>query len=141
MARILVIDDEDQIRMVVSKACSSWEHQVSEAENGEQALRLLEDETFDLVITDIHMPVMDGIELVTSLRDHAADVRILAISGGWSRRAKEEVLLDAALLGADMVLPKPFSLEELRSAVDGLLEGGAPPVARESTPEGTPGTG
>ncbi len=130
MARILVIDDDAQVRSLVARACSSWSHEVAEAEDGLAATFLMDEEAYDLVITDIHMPEMDGIELVTSLRDQAADVKILAISGGWSGRAKEEVLLDADLLGADLVLPKPFTLDELRFAVDGLLRisGSPPPI-------------
>jgi DNA-binding response OmpR family regulator len=127
MARILVIDDDPQIRRLVARACSSWNYHVSEAEDGLAATLLMEDESYDLIITDIHMPEMDGIELVTALRDRSANVKILAISGGWSGRAKEEVLLDADLLGADLVLPKPFTLDELRSAVDGLVKGKAQP--------------
>lgn len=121
MARILVIDDNRQIRAIILKACQSWGHHVRDAADGMVATRLMETGCFDLVITDIHMPVMDGIEVLTSLRNDAAKVRILAISGGWSGREKEEVLLDAEMLGADAVLSKPFSLDELRSAVDGLL--------------------
>lgn len=120
MARILVIDDDPQVRSVVSKDCSSWGHRVSEAADGLGGMRLVETRAHDL-ITDIHMPEMDGIELVTALRERSASVRILAISGGWSRRAKEEVLLDADMVGADLVLPKPFTLEELRRAVHGLV--------------------
>jgi DNA-binding response OmpR family regulator len=130
MARILVIDDDAQVRRLVARACSSWNHEVSEAEDGLAATFLMDEEAYDLVITDIHMPEMDGIELVTSLRDRSTAVKILAISGGWSGRAKEEVLLDADLLGADQVLPKPFTLQELWEAVAGLLRatGPHPPI-------------
>lgn len=126
MARILVIDDDEQVRIGILKACRTWGHHVRDAADGMVATQLMETGCFDLVITDIHMPGMDGIEVLTSLRNDAAEVRILAISGGWSGREKEEVLLDAELLGADTVLSKPFSLSELRSAIDELLSTNPP---------------
>lgn len=121
MARILVIDDDEHVRRFLLKACSRWGHQVSGAADGLAAVQLMETESYDLIITDIHMPAMDGIEIMTFLRERASRVSILAISGGWAGRGKEDVLVDAELLGADAVLSKPFSLDELRSTIDGLL--------------------
>lgn len=122
MAHILVIDDDAKVRKALRKTLSAQGHAVFEAQDGAAAVRLVEDEPIDLVITDIHMPNMDGIEMVTFLRERENSPKILAISGGWSARAGEEVLLDAKLLGADQILPKPFTFQKLQQTVESLLD-------------------
>jgi two-component system KDP operon response regulator KdpE len=122
MAHILVIDDDTKVRSALKKTLSAQGHDVSEAADGAAAVRLIEEESIDLVITDMHMPNMDGIEIVTYLREREDCPKILAISGGWSARAGEEVLLDAKLLGADQILPKPFTFQKLQHTVETLLD-------------------
>jgi DNA-binding response OmpR family regulator len=122
MARIVVIEDDLELRRILVKGCAAAGHEVMEASNGARALELLAEKRVDLVITDIHMPTMDGIEVINLLRDAEAAPRILAISGGWRARPAREVLMDADLLGADRILKKPFTLKELRTYVDELLD-------------------
>ncbi len=121
MARVLIIDDDDHLRRALLKALAGWGHQASGAADGMTGHTLLSGEAFDLVITDIHMPGMDGIEIITRLSETAADTAILAISGGGSRGGKTEVLMDAKLLGANAVLAKPVDLDQLRAVVEDLL--------------------
>ncbi len=86
MARILVIDDDDQIRRVLRRALEAEGHEVLEAGNGKTALRVHRTSPAELVITDIHMPEMSGIELATSIRKIRPETKVLFISG-YSVRA------------------------------------------------------
>jgi CheY-like chemotaxis protein len=89
-------------------------HHVTEAPNGAEALSSFRMGEFDLVITDLEMPVMDGSELATSLKLSAPALPILMVTGsGRARRNAENPV--------DSVLGKPFTVSELRSAVDNLL--------------------
>jgi DNA-binding response OmpR family regulator len=94
-------------------------HQVSEAGNGLDGLRLFRAEGADVVVTDLIMPEKEGIETILDLREESELVRILAISGGDGLRS--ERLSDALELGADAALAKPFTVDQLREAVAALL--------------------
>lgn len=121
MARILIIDDDNAVRRMLVRACTVQGHRVLDAPSGAGALEFLRKETQDLVITNIQMPLMDGVEIIKLLRDTGATAKVLAISqGGWTRPG-EEVLLDARLLGADRVLQKPFTLQELNTTIEEML--------------------
>ena len=115
MARILVIDDEPQIRRMIHRALASLHHSVFEAQDGEEGLEVLERERPAVVITDILMPNREGIETITAIRRTSAAVKIIAISGGTF------YLSAAKKLGADAVLSKPFRAEDLIDTVDRLL--------------------
>ncbi len=121
MTRILVIDDEDQIRLVLRKSLEHDGYQVMDAPNGNEGLKLCQEEPFDLVITDILMPEKDGIETIGEIRRYFPETRIIAISGGGQRLKANDVLHTAGILGAQCTLFKPFESEELLSAVSDLL--------------------
>jgi DNA-binding response OmpR family regulator len=74
----------------------------------------------EVVVTDINMPDMDGIEIVTALREASSNVGVIAMSGG-GLFAPGLLLDSAAALGADLTLEKPFDLDQLSSAIDGVL--------------------
>jgi len=119
MARILVIDDEVEVRRAVTTYLRGLGHEVLSAANGREAIATLSTGPVDLLVTDINMPEMDGIEIVSSLREAASRVPIIAMSGGGL--FDKGMLLDSAqALGADRTLEKPFDLEELRHAVEEL---------------------
>lgn len=120
MARILIIDDNAELRTVMRRILESQGHRVSEAEDGRRGLLRLADQPVELVITDIIMPEQEGIEVILEIRKHAAGPKILAISGGSSFDA-ESLLSDAQALGADAVLSKPFTAAALRARVESLL--------------------
>lgn len=118
MARILVVDDEELIRMTIAQALEGRGHAVVTAVDGVDGLRQFRaGAPFDLVITDIVMPNKPGIETIRELRALAADVRIMAMSGG-SRSKSDGQLAVAKTLGVSAVLKKPFALAELYRAVD-----------------------
>lgn len=123
MAEILIIDDEPGVLGVLRRILENAGHSVTEAPNGEVALREFEDKPADLVITDIFMPEMDGIEFLVHLRTAFPDARVLAMSGGGPL-PRDQALSDASLLGADQILQKPFDRENLLEAVDRVLAPG-----------------
>lgn len=122
MASILVIDDEPSLRRSLRRILELDGHEVIEAEDGRAALALEEDRSVDLIITDVFMPEMDGIEFLIEHQERRPDVPIIAISGGGFAD-KEHVLTDAGMIGAVATLSKPLSIDAVREAVALALGG------------------
>lgn len=121
MTTILLVDDEDLLREGVREILEMSDYSVIEARDGEEALALFAINNVDLVISDIVMPNMDGVDFVTRLRESFPDVPILTISGG-SRVVSARFGLDSALLsGANASLTKPFNAKQLLEKVQQLL--------------------
>ena len=121
MAEILVIDDEPQMQRLLARILKRAGHRVHLANNGEDGLGLFHRVHPALVITDIVMPGMEGIEVIRELRQEAPTIPILAISGGGPA-----VYLRAATgLGATAALAKPFGATELLAVVERLLKEGS----------------
>lgn len=117
MANILIIDDEDMVRMVLKQSLEKAGHSVTEAGDGEKGVAALSGAAFDLVITDIVMPRREGIETIIEIRKTAPETPIIAISGGG--RIGPENYLDAAVkMGATHVFAKPFDRAELLQTVE-----------------------
>lgn len=114
--RILVVDDETQITRVLRTSLSSHGYDVRVANDGETALEIMKDWSPDLVITDLSMPNMDGLELTRRLRTKA-QVPIVILSVRGEERTKVQAL-DA---GADDYVTKPFGMEELLARVRATL--------------------
>jgi two-component system, OmpR family, KDP operon response regulator KdpE len=123
--RILVVDDEPQITRVLRTSLSSQNYDVRVANDGETALEIMKDWTPDLVITDLSMPNMDGLELCRRLRA-STQIPIIVLSVRGEERTKVQAL-DA---GADDYVTKPFGIEELRARVRANLRR-APPTEPE----------
>ncbi len=115
-SRILVVDDETQITRVLRTTLSSHAYDIRVANDGEGALQVMKDWTPDLVITDLSMPNMNGLELTRRLRNFTS-VPIIILSVRGEERTKVEAL-DA---GADDYVTKPFSMEELLARVRACL--------------------
>ncbi len=120
MSRILVIDDEEPVRLLLRKMLEQAGHEVDVASGGSSGIELYRQRGADIVITDILMPGMDGIETIRQLRRESPGVRILAISGG-GRIGADHYLCLAGKLGALSELSKPFSRQSLIDEVDTLL--------------------
>ncbi len=120
MARVLVIDDDEQIRTLLKHMLVGAGHQVEEAVDGAEGLRLFGKRPPDLVLTDINMPGLDGHDVITAIRELHAYVPIIAVSGGGAIAA-DELLLKASALGAFEIVMKPFEFRQLVGAVERAL--------------------
>lgn len=120
MARILLVDDNDEVRRAMGRVLSRLGHDVIPAADGRQALKALAGDPCDLVLTDINMPEMDGIELIMALREGWPKVPVIAVSGG-GLVPKELLLANAEVLGVVSTLSKPVGFDELQEAVNGAL--------------------
>ena len=127
MASLLLIDDDEPLRTVTAEVLRSAGHTVHEAPDGKSGLKLCRAGAYDLIITDMMMPEMDGVELMVGLQHTAPRPRVIAISGG-SRFSNPVYLPMAKKLGAQRVLQKPFRPEELVQAVAEVLAEPAPPT-------------
>jgi two-component system cell cycle response regulator CpdR len=123
--RILIADDEDSMRLLVARAIAMDGHETVTAQDGAEALELLTRENggFDLLLTDIQMPVMDGIALALAAARDFPDLVILLMTGFADQRERASNL--SAI--AHDVITKPFSVADIRTAVaDALAAGKAP---------------
>lgn len=119
IATILLIDDEEQVRILFQVTLEEAGYRVLTAENGKHGLRLLERQEVDVILVDILMPDMDGLDLIALLRKTRPAIKIIAISGGSGGGD----YLDAAKgLGAHATLNKPFSPQALLEAVASQLK-------------------
>lgn len=123
MARILLIDDEDLVRATLRYALERAGHSVVEAGNGREGIAILDRGGIDLMVTDIVMPEMEGIETIRTVRREHPEVKIVAMSG--VAVVAVDFLELAGRLGADEILRKPFSAKTLTDAVERILPRGA----------------
>jgi DNA-binding response OmpR family regulator len=117
---LLVVDDDEAIRRGIAKTLNDAGYSVIAAGNGSEALRLCQETEPELVITDVAMPVRDGIDTLMELRRSGAEVKILAMTGG-RQPGSVDVAETLRRLGADDVLLKPFEPEVLLAKVDRLI--------------------
>jgi DNA-binding response OmpR family regulator len=120
MARILVIDDDDDVRRAIRRHLESDGHEVVEAPHGKAGMKLFRDQPADLVVTDLFMPEQEGLETIRELRRSYTDPKILVVTGAAPGGAFD-FRAHATMLGAGATLSKPFTREELLSAVHTLL--------------------
>jgi CheY-like chemotaxis protein len=123
MARILIIDDDAVMRHAMRASLERHGHQVAEAGDGKAGLAVYKENVFDLVITDIIMPGMEGLETVQALRKFTPTLKIIAMSAGGKGSADDYLEL-ASRFGARRTLRKPFTAEELLAAVSAELGSG-----------------
>jgi YesN/AraC family two-component response regulator len=121
MCDILIIDDEPMICKGLKVALEIEGHKIMIANDGDEAMRIMEEYRPHLIITDILMPERDGIEIILLIKKQFPQIKILAISGG-GRISAQSYLNDAKHLGASGVLAKPFSTEELFCEIQSLFE-------------------
>jgi DNA-binding response OmpR family regulator len=122
MPRILLIEDDPSVRSFMRRALERAGHDVREAADGRAGLEQLSGPPVDLVITDLIMPNMEGIEFILRLRRRDPALRVIAVSGGG--RLSPKTYLDIAqACGAAKVLAKPLPIDEILAAVDEVLKG------------------
>ncbi|CAA7622232.1 response regulator [Magnetospirillum sp. SS-4] len=118
MSRILIVEDTKLMRDTLVDVLGATGHDVVTADNGAEAVDMVAaGSLFDIIITDIIMPEMDGIQTILELQTMLPEARIIAISGGSARMEKTQGLDTARRLGAVAVLEKPFEVDALLNAV------------------------
>ena len=120
MKNVLVVDDDPSIRALIRLYLEGAGYGVVEAADGREAMALLDGQAADLVILDIFMPEMDGLEVLQVLRGHSTACKVMAISGG-SAKIGMDLLGHATIFGADLVLEKPFGEATLLGKVRSLI--------------------
>lgn len=135
--RVLLVEDNPINCKVMARYCQRLGCDVVMAANGVEALRRIEEGTFDIVLTDIHMPDMDGMELTRAIREHengsVRNIPVLVISSS----SDPEDFIRYRDVGADGSIPKPFEMEDLQHALDIHAKGHTPPdVAPRSNGRG-----
>jgi CheY-like chemotaxis protein len=115
--KILVIDDEADICEMTKLLLERAGHDVASTTDSRLAARMLTEQPFDVVITDMLMPDKDGLEVMADLRRHHPEVRIIASSGG-GRVSSDSYLHIARKSGAHALLSKPFTLKELLTCLE-----------------------
>ncbi|HEX4856769.1 MAG TPA: response regulator [Limnobacter sp.] len=121
MANILLIEDDPIFRDMLGEMLSRGGHQVRTACDGEQGLDMAKSQEPELIITDVLMPKMDGIETVIALEKAGIRAPIIAISGGRRSISPAFNLESATLMGVKATLTKPFTWADLRQAIDKVL--------------------
>ena len=119
--RALIIEDDPELRRILKMSLEAADIETLTAGDGKRGLELMKDTRFDFIVTDIMMPEMDGLEVIQAVRARHKDVKIIAISGGGWRQPGPQVLGTAAMFGADAILFKPFSRQELLAAVKAVV--------------------
>lgn len=120
MKRVLIVDDEAQMRGLLEDLLED-DFEVTTASNGAEAMQRLQEGGTELVITDLVMPTMNGIDLVMAVRKQYPALKIIAISGGGGISGRFDYLPVANLVGAARVIRKPFALADMRAAVREVL--------------------
>jgi len=115
---ILIVDDEKNIRLTLSQALETLGTQIDAAANGEEALAKLREKEFGLILLDIRMPGMDGIEVLRRVREIRPDIRVIMITAYGT----VESAVEAMKLGAVDFLQKPFDPEEIRELVSRVMD-------------------
>lgn len=116
MVRVLVVDDNADMRESLRQLLAHAGFDAEAARDGQQAMELHRQRPFEILITDIYMPLTDGLETIQAFRRVAPGIRIVAMSGGGDV-AKGSHLGVATEIGADATLEKPFSFEALLGAL------------------------
>lgn len=133
MPDILIIDDEELIRDSLATVLIREGYTVDTAVNGQEGMEKFEKDPARLIVTDIIMPKMEGIETIKKLREKYTDLKIIVISGG-GRAGNLDFLAVAKKLGADISLHKPFSRAQIVQAAKTLMADGV--ASCESRPSG-----
>lgn len=120
MAILLIVDDNPDMNSILRRAAEQAGHEVISATDGREAVNAVMGRDIDLVVLDLVMPGMDGLEALNLLREAKSTFKVLAISGG-GRVGAEDYLRIARILGADRTLAKPFTANQFLAEVADLL--------------------
>ncbi|AJY47497.1 response regulator [Martelella endophytica] len=113
MARILITEDEASLRAFVARALRLDGHETVEAGDGAEGLERLSESQYDLLLSDVRMPIMDGIALAHAAANDHPGMKILLMTGFAEQRERADDLMEKIV----DVVPKPFALPDIRRAV------------------------
>ncbi|PKL39106.1 MAG: response regulator [Spirochaetae bacterium HGW-Spirochaetae-1] len=120
MKRILIIDDDEDIRTILQEVISLSGYEALTAEDGTEGIDMQRNKPFDLIITDIIMSGKEGIETILELKKEYADLKIIAMSGG-GRISGADYLTVAGRIGADGTMAKPFNNKDLMALIKKII--------------------
>jgi CheY-like chemotaxis protein len=120
MKRILLIEDDEALRSILRVSLEKMGHAVTEAVNGREAMSIFKKTAPNLVLTDLIMPEIEGLETIRAMRRAQPELKIIAMSGGGRSDARDNLKM-AKNFGATAVFAKPFSLKELQKVIAELL--------------------
>ena len=117
--RVLIVDDDEQVRLFVSRALSGEGYDCETATNGREALSRIQKDRYDVLLLDVLMPEADGVQVLNELRSLApeADMPVIAMSGGGATLPGWYAGNLMEMLGVQSVLYKPFSVDELLNQI------------------------
>ena len=115
--RILVVDDDPESRDIIKRLLTLSDYEVETVESGRDAVELLKRAEFKLVLTDLVMPGMDGIKLLSHVKSHYPDISVIIVTGRASNESKKEALE----IGVEGLLSKPFTRDQLLAIVSEAL--------------------
>ena len=118
MANLLIVDDEQSYRQLLTLVFEGDGHNIKTARNGREAVEMLEQEPADIIISDVKMPDMNGIEMLRAAREFLPDISVVLMTAF----ASVETAREAFKLGADDFIQKPFDVEELKVIVKKALD-------------------
>lgn len=116
-----MVDDDVPLRKVIETGLRGVGHNVIGTAGRDEVMALLQSKQFDMVITDVLMPDIEGTEVIKAVKTHQPEAIVLAMSGGGAQITTELCLLIASEMGAGVPLSKPFEMETLLAAVDRAL--------------------
>ncbi|VAW94747.1 hypothetical protein MNBD_GAMMA23-1169 [hydrothermal vent metagenome] len=124
--RILVVDDDDMLRDMHSVILEDEDYQVDSAENGREALDFFATHQYDLLLTDMFMPEMNGIELIIQCQQHYPLTKIIMLSGGGkeieAKHGAGTIRFKSQEVEIELFLQKPFDLDEMLSLIEKILQ-------------------
>jgi len=118
---ILLVEDDKLYRDFLKTILEDESYSIVEASNGIEALDKMKESSFDLVITDILMPEMDGLEMLVKMREGNIETKVIAISGGGANVHPGSFLYASKILGVSATLTKPFNNEELIALIKEVI--------------------
>ena len=121
MSTVLIIDDDTQFNLMLKSALEIKGYEVETAANGKEGKALYQNKKFDVIITDIIMPDVDGYEVILDLRRMGMSDRTIAVSGG-GRTAADDYLVTAQHFDVAATFNKPIDLQAFRDKVDEIIK-------------------
>ena len=116
-SRILVVDDEDALRMVLSSELSSSGYEVATASDGDEAITVIQNKKFDLVLLDIKMPKVDGFEVLKFVKKNYPTMKVIMLTGF----ADLKNAIESKKHGAEDFVSKPYDLVDLLTTIERVL--------------------